>query len=319
MTGDFKYDVAFSFLAQDEPLAMGLNDLIQERVRTFLYSKRQGEIAGTDGEEQFNTVFGEQARLVVVLYRLGWGETPWTRIEETAIRNRAFEQGYDFVKFIPLDEPPTVPKWLPRTQLWVGLKRWGAAGAASVIEARIQELGGEAHEETVEERAERLDRSLRFSERRRQFLNSEEGVRAANLAVSSLHAEIDRLVSSIKSSASAITIQLSTDRNTAMVYGLGPALCINWLGRYGNTLRDSKLEVTVWDRPVSSGTMYFEKPKKLASLCFTFDLLPTEHYFWKRSEETNGEYETIELAQFILKYYMDYVNAQANSWRWGQG
>ena len=147
---NYKYDVAFSFLAQDEAFAMQLNDLLQDRVTTFLYSRRQGELAGTDGEKTFNLVFGEQARLVVVLYREGWGETPWTRIEETAIRNRAFDHGYDFVKFIPLDDKPSVPKWLPRTQLWVGLKRWGISGAASVIEARIQELGGETHEESVD-------------------------------------------------------------------------------------------------------------------------------------------------------------------------
>ena len=103
----YKYDVAFSFLARDEGLATELNDLLQDRVRTFLYSRKQGEIAGKDGEQSFNAVFGKEARLVVVLYRRGWGETPWTRIEETAIRNRAFEYGYDFVKFIPLDEPPS--------------------------------------------------------------------------------------------------------------------------------------------------------------------------------------------------------------------
>jgi hypothetical protein len=70
---EYTYDVAFSFLAQDEGLATELNDPLQDRVRTFLYSKKQGEITGTKGERTFNAVFGEQARLVVVLYRAGWG------------------------------------------------------------------------------------------------------------------------------------------------------------------------------------------------------------------------------------------------------
>jgi hypothetical protein len=43
----YKYEVAFSFLAQDEALATGLNDLLQDRLATFLYSERQKEIAGT--------------------------------------------------------------------------------------------------------------------------------------------------------------------------------------------------------------------------------------------------------------------------------
>ena len=136
----YEYDVAFSFLAQDELLATNLNDLLQDRLNTFLYSKRQGELAGTDGEQTFNSVFGEKARVVVVLYRAGWGETPWTRIEETAIRNRAFEHGYDFVKFIPLDDQPSVPKWLPRTQLWLGLKRWVLRGLQVYLTCHAEQL-----------------------------------------------------------------------------------------------------------------------------------------------------------------------------------
>jgi len=93
----YEYEVAFSFLNEDEELAFRINDLIQDRVKTFIYSRQQEKIAGTDGEETFNQVFGSEARIVVVLYRENWGKTPWTRIEETAIRNRAYEKGYDFV------------------------------------------------------------------------------------------------------------------------------------------------------------------------------------------------------------------------------
>ena len=57
----YKYDVAFSFLAEDEDLATQINDLIQDRVNTFLYSRKQDAIAGTDGEKTFNRVFGSEA------------------------------------------------------------------------------------------------------------------------------------------------------------------------------------------------------------------------------------------------------------------
>jgi hypothetical protein len=66
---NYEYDVVFSFLAKVKPVANQLNDLLQDRFKTVLYSKRQGELADTDGEKTFNLVFGEQARLVVVLYR----------------------------------------------------------------------------------------------------------------------------------------------------------------------------------------------------------------------------------------------------------
>ena len=87
---DYKFDVAFSFLKEDEGLAVRLGDLIQDRLRTFIYSKKQEYLAGRDGEETFNAAFGRDARLVVILYREAWGSTSWTRIERDAIRNRAF-------------------------------------------------------------------------------------------------------------------------------------------------------------------------------------------------------------------------------------
>ena len=307
---EYKYDVAFSFLAQDEALATELNDLLQDRVRTFLYSKKQGEIGGTDGEKSFNAAFGEEARLVVVLYRKGWGETPWTRIEETALRNRAFEHGYDFVKFIPLDDPPDVPKWLPRTQLWVGLRRWGVSGAATVIEARVEELGGEPHEETVTERAARLDRSLKFQEKRKNFLNSEEGVRAAKEEFEALYKELGQLVASVKESASSFSFTLKRERFQIVVIGPGSSLSIDWQYHALNNLDNARLDVSIWNtHPPFPGIWHpFEDPKKLRNQRFTFDLLPNEQHCWKLSGSGSRTYTTKDLASFVLKSCMDHVD-----------
>ena len=72
-TDDYRFDIAFSFLAEDEPLAQELSDALQDRLEVFIYSKKQEELAGTDGEETFNRVFGCEARTVAVLYRENWG------------------------------------------------------------------------------------------------------------------------------------------------------------------------------------------------------------------------------------------------------
>src|SRR2546425_6100190 len=42
-------------------------------------------------------------RSAVVFYREGWGKKGWTGVEETAIKNRGLEQGWDFVLMIPLE------------------------------------------------------------------------------------------------------------------------------------------------------------------------------------------------------------------------
>jgi len=159
MTGEeaFQYDVAFSFLSQDEALAVDLNERLKDRLTTFIYSdrERQETLADSDGEEAFSLAFSKHARTVVVLYRAGWGERGFTGVEATAIRNRASEFGYDFTTFIPLDTPSTVPQWLPRSRIWVGLARWGVEHAATVIESRVQEAGGVPKESTAADVAAR--------------------------------------------------------------------------------------------------------------------------------------------------------------------
>ena len=51
MNGEFKYEVAFSFLQDDEQLALEIADRIQDGVSVgvFVYSERQPELVGNDG------------------------------------------------------------------------------------------------------------------------------------------------------------------------------------------------------------------------------------------------------------------------------
>ncbi len=303
---NYKYDVAFSFLAKDEILATELNDLLQDRLNTFLYSKKQEELAGTDGEKTFNSVFGEQTRLVAVLYREDWGDTPWTRIEQTAIKNRAFNEGYDFVIFIPLDQPASVPKWLPKTQLWVGLERWGKTGAASVIEARVQELGGAPHVETVEERAKRLERTLNFKKEKEQFVRSHDGVNRSNEEFSMLGDELERLLEIVKSSASTIEYSIKRANRQIVVLGAHAGLGISWQYHYANSLEDAKLDVALWEgHPPFPGIMHWDKPRKRNSLSFKFSLLQHGTPGWTIDYPEKREFDTKSLAEYILKFYMD--------------
>src|SRR5436305_1973521 len=96
-------DVAFSFLAQDEALENELSTLLQGKLRTFVYSEHQIELAGQDGPTVFGKMYGAAARLVVVLYRAGYGDTKWTRVERDAITGRGVELGWQTVLLVSLD------------------------------------------------------------------------------------------------------------------------------------------------------------------------------------------------------------------------
>lgn len=83
-----KYDVAISFLHADETLAREIDARLSEQFDVFVNSKRQEAIAGTNGLESFREAFLAQSRLVVVLYREGWGSTPFMRVEHQAVTER---------------------------------------------------------------------------------------------------------------------------------------------------------------------------------------------------------------------------------------
>src|ERR1043165_202246 len=302
---DFKYDVAFSFLAQDETIAQQLNDLIQAHMCTFIYSERQKELAGKDGEEVFGRVFGREARFIAIFYRNGWGETPWTRVEKVAIQNRTLEEGHDFILCIPLDKPPTAPKWLPKNRIWIGLDRWGMEGAAAIIEARVQELGGTPVEESVGDRAARLARARQRAKEREAFASTEKGSQAAQRESKALYAEIDKHVKEI-AAATGMPLKAETVRGEFILWGMGPALVFYWQGLYANTIREAVFTAEFCNRiPPHLSAIPRAEHHALQKVRLTYELVAPDRERWIFKENGQREFDTQELAGFLTKRYLD--------------
>ncbi len=236
--------VAFSFHGYDEALAIQLSELLSDRMKTFIYTEHQRKLASTDGMVNFSEVYGKQARIVVVIYRKEWGETPWTLVESEAIRSRAYGTGFDFTTFIPVEEKPSVPAWVPKTRLWVGLQRFGVTSAAAVIEARVIEAGGLPHEETITERAIRFKRSMELESAKNQFVNSDKGVKAAFAAYEEFAVALGVGCKSISETGSPIRLQRSSDYN---IISSGKVnLVISWRYHFINDLNESVLTASFY-------------------------------------------------------------------------
>jgi hypothetical protein len=300
----FKYDVAISFLQEDEALARELNDLLGDRLTTFVYFDRQKELAGTDGEQTLNRVFGIESRNVVVLYRDHWGSTPWTRIEETAIRNRGYEEGYDFLTMIPLNSPPSPPKWFPKTRIWVDFDRWGPDGAASVIEARVQETSGSPKQESPVEQASRLSRRKRDEEQRLTLLNSEGGVNLANQEMDALFGYIEGLASEITNADGDIKLGYKRiNPETLDLYSWGYQVHVSWVYHYTNSLLDSRLVVNLRKRE-RSAAFRNEDRIGLAQEQFNFDVRLPDRFGWTRKSDQRF-FTSAQLASHCLKQLLD--------------
>lgn len=302
----FEYDVAFSFNAMDEGLATQLNDLLSDRMKTFIYSERQREIAGRDGQEKFSEVYGKTARVVVVLFREQWGETPWTRVEQDAIRNRAFNDGWDFTVFIPTEPFPKMPPWLPKTRLYVGLERFGIESAAGVVESRVTERGGQPHRETIEERAARFSRAAKLKELRKNFQKTEQGVRSAIAAYEEFSKALDSSIQRI----SNITLPLILKRSQEfrIVSGLSPInLIAEFRPVYANVLDEAYLKLDYYKGFPALPGFYasYHEATKLRHIKLRYEMVGFDRYAYVDTGERHREFSPMELAEHAIKTYLE--------------
>jgi len=238
---EYQYDIAISFLHQDEPIALDLYEQLSQNFKVFVYSKKQEDLAGTDGTESFRKAFREDSRLVIVLYRDGWGKTPWTRIEEGAITDRFLKEGWDWLLFAMVDSKSTPPPWLPETRIRLSLPDYGIEQAVGAIKARAQELGSRFHKEDAVKRAKRLERQVATRAERKRLLASSEGVKSAESNASEIHTEIRRLAEEINNSAENLKLLVGSSHDSSVITNGRVSVVVYFSSRYTNTLENSFL------------------------------------------------------------------------------
>lgn len=307
MANDYKYDVAISFLDLDEPAAKNISESLNQGLKSFVFSERQAELGGNDGVEAFTDVFGRDARIIVVLYREQWGKTKWTRIEETAIKDRLLNDGAEFLTFVHLEKDKAVPRWLPQSRLWLDFDRLGVQGTVAVIEERVARAGAAVREETVEENASRLRLEQEAAARRIVFLHSQDGVKAADTEADALFARLEAL----RPNADC---DLKVSDYTASLFRNGYAVYVSW-SRYRNTLEKSQLTIQTWNGRPSFGPYrfanLFQDPEKLSELTFDFERLPDGSFAW--CERSTRRLCTSErLADEAAKLLLELVRAKPN-------
>lgn len=199
---------------------------------------------------EFTRVFERDSRIVVVLHRQGWGQTPWTGVEQTAIQERGFRKGWDFLVFVPLDDSP-VPDWLPKTRIWFNFSRFGMPGLAAVVEQRFQDTGGTPAVETAIDLAARLRKEQDAEATRVQFLTTQEGINLAETEVSVLFDEVQRLFGEINAA-----IPIAFERRGAQavwLYRAGHTVSVYWHREWANTLNGFATDTHKASRPCWTG------------------------------------------------------------------
>src|SRR5581483_11846543 len=127
---------------QDEGVARAIAESLEASgLKVFFFPKKQEEVSGSDGLESMREPF-LKARVAVALYREPWGKTKWTRVEETAIKDRCLDMGWASLQFVMLDKKQTHPRWLPNTHIRFNFEDFGFEQLVGAIKRVVQEQGG---------------------------------------------------------------------------------------------------------------------------------------------------------------------------------
>jgi hypothetical protein len=303
-----EYEAAISFLFRDEPLARDIHERLAANYEVFTFSKRQEELAGSSGIEEFRDVFFRGSRLVVVLYRPDWGETRWTRIERTAIEERFLRDGWDFLLFVMLNSSDEPPKWLPQTRVRLNFDQYGIDELLGAIKHRLGLLGAQARPDDPVAQARRVSDTAAFNRERQRIYDSEEGVAAATAEAERVISAVDTLVARIHQATPDLEARGTGLQRAYVITNGRVSIQIAWHNMIANILRDAVLYVGEYvgllTDPVGGGFV-FPPPKELTSTLFKPDLDRALGWCWR---EPGGKLRTCQdVAQHCVERFLKLV------------
>jgi hypothetical protein len=309
-----KYDVAISFLSKDEPIASALYEALSCSLQVFFYPRNQEELAGTDGFESMRKPFLEDSRVTVILYRALWGQTPWTRVEEAAIKDGCLKYGWHRLFFLCLDATDAFPVWLPHTHVRFSFTNFGLEQAVGAIKGRVQECGGVSAPVTALSRARLVHAEAERIKKRDQSFRSAEWMRDfVHPSIVKLFSEVERLSAEI---SSEIGIKIRTASNGWHQVSLTNdrvGVSAGWQQQYTNVM--GFLVIFEYSQgiilPHENKYYGFGAPQPITTLNIQPDLSLTGDLCWKDENEESKKYNSDELADKIVTLFIN-LSERAN-------
>ena len=242
---DRKYDIAFSFLTADLPLAQRLEDALVP-LRSFVYAERQGDIITRDGMDVFSAAFGTESRLNVVLYRAGYGEQGWTNFEREIIRGRCLaNEGWASFALIRTDGSP-VPGWIPPTYIYGDAALMDVEALAGVLRVRAQTVGANVQPQTASTRLARLASDRQFNDETERLATGREAFDEVSENLAAIHSRISGVIAEHGGRNSGLAGE-SGGKGSIFGANLGRTGCyINYENQFGSVTH-GKIKIRLLD------------------------------------------------------------------------
>jgi hypothetical protein len=293
---NYKYDIAFAFLEKDEPFAEQINDLLKTRFKTFLNSKKQEFNDYLEQEIFLMDAFNKQSRCVVLFFRNKWGATPYTAIEEKAIRTRISKEGTDRLLIISLDNPPVVPKYLSKAKIYNELVIAGIKGTVDFIEEQVKALGGGITEELPSNARIEIKEEPKFEVESSKFLESVSGLEIAAIELKKLFNALESEKNKIMESYKNISIDYKRDDYSCSLKFGEFSIRFYLQGDKSNLLSDSPIYFEFHKQDDTS-----EEQSILSIEEFHFEIKKVGVYGWIKGKDSASFFSSKQLAEDSLK------------------
>ncbi len=306
-----KYDVAISFLVRDEPTAKALADRLDGSLKVFFFPHNQEDLAGTDGLESMRTPFLTGSRVNVVLYRQSWGQTPWTRVEETAIKDSCLERGWPSLFFVVLDKNDRIPNWLPNTHVRFNFEEYGIEQAVGAIKARVQETGGTIAVPDAKSDALRVHQEAQFFADRERLFRDQQWIMDNILpAVQDVFTTINSLSVEVRSET-GITFQSGANQGQCVLRNSRVSLHIGWRQPYINVVTENAFMIaTEFNAQIGlpdERLVFWREPPVLARHRFKPALSLTREAYWAAEDNPADLLSSHELADKCVRLFLNLV------------
>ena len=306
------YDVAISFLYQDLALAQALHDQLSKDLKVFFFPRNQEELAGSDGLESMRAPFRSQSRLNVVLYRPKWGNTPWTGVEEAAVKDSCLATSFKSVFFFVIEPTTDLPTWLPETHIRFNYADFTLEQAVGAINAKVQKRGGHFEPMTPLKKLAQLQVEEAYQLDRRR-ISSSEGLQRIYQNVELLFAEISAQLEDMNANGH-LNVQHQThvrpgDTIQSFILGIQRVgMTIVWFQRSAYSLNEDSALI-VRELPVNAiippGHMRVKEPEPLKEDLYDPDISRTGDYVWKMRK---GQKELISSRDLATRLVLQFLN-----------
>jgi hypothetical protein len=280
------YDVAISFLYQDLALAQALYDELSKGLEVFFFPRNQEKLAGSDGLESMRAPFRSQSRLNLVLYRPKWGNTPWTGVEEVAVKESCLATSFKSAFFFVIEPVSEIPAWLPETHVRFSFADFTFEQAVGAVKARVQERGGQFKPMTPSRKVALLQVEEEYQRDRRR-ISSDEGMRKIYENVELLFAEIVTQLEDVNANGHLnIEHQIKLrfgDMDQSCLLGMNRlGMAVVWFQRYSNMLDDDAALIVRElneNAIVPPGHMRLQQPEMLKEDKYDLDISRAESMY----------------------------------------